>query len=54
MGASIHNVTFSTAGVSGSGDKTSGGSFQKAFPNAGVFNYQCTNHPGMTGKVTVQ
>jgi plastocyanin len=51
--ATVHDVTFSTAGVTGSGDK-SGGTFAKAFPNAGTFNYQCSHHPVlMNGTITV-
>ena len=53
-GVGTHNVTFSTAGFSGSGDKTNGGTFQKQFPNAGTYNFQCTNHPAtMSGTITV-
>jgi len=49
-----HNVTFDNAGVSGSGDMTSGASFSKQFGTAGTYTYHCTNHYGMTGTVTVQ
>lgn len=49
-----HNVTF--AAVAGAPtnipDKTTG-SANRTFDTAGTFNYQCTNHPGMTGVVTV-
>ena len=54
MGGGIHNVTFATAGITPSGDKTNGGTFQKQFPNAGTFNYACSNHGGMNGSITVQ
>ncbi|MGH7520593.1 MAG: cupredoxin domain-containing protein [Gemmatimonadales bacterium] len=27
--------------------------FARTFPTAGTFTYQCTNHGGMTGSVTV-
>jgi len=51
---SPHNVTF--AGVAGAPtnitDRTSG-SVPKTFNTAGTFAYQCTNHGGMTGSVTV-
>ncbi|HEV2672407.1 MAG TPA: plastocyanin/azurin family copper-binding protein [Gemmatimonadales bacterium] len=49
-----HNVTFANAtGVPANiGDMTSG-SAQRTFNTAGVFTYQCTNHPVMTGTVTV-
>jgi plastocyanin len=31
-----------------------GGSYQRTFPTAGTFSYQCTLHPGMSGTVIVQ
>lgn len=50
-GALGHNVTFS----SGSSSSTqSSGTFQRAFPAAGSFNYRCTIHAGMSGTVTVE
>jgi plastocyanin len=50
----VHDVTFSTPGMTGSGDKT-GGTFAKAFPTAGTFTYQCSKHPVlMNGTITVQ
>ena len=52
-GQATHNVTFDNAGVTGSGDLGSGGSFQKVFNTAGTYTYQCTNHYGMTGSITV-
>jgi plastocyanin len=50
-----HNVTFGNtpATVPNSGNKNSGDTFQVTFPQAGVYSYQCTLHPGMTGSVTV-
>jgi plastocyanin len=49
-----HNVTF--AAVAGApadiADRTSG-SAQRTFNTAGAFTYQCTNHGGMNGSVTV-
>ena len=49
-----HNVTFDA--VQGAPlpipDRTSG-SVQRTFNTAGAFTYQCTNHGGMTGTVTV-
>jgi plastocyanin len=53
--AGPHNVTFSNppATVPNSGDKLSGATFVVTFPQAGVYNYQCTIHPGMKGTVTV-
>jgi len=52
-GSGIHNITFSTAGLTGANDRTTG-TFQKTFASAGAFNYSCTNHVGMTGTITVQ
>jgi plastocyanin len=50
-GAAVHNVTF--AGGPASNDQSSG-SYQRTFNAVGVFNYSCTNHAGMTGRVTIQ
>ncbi|HXO85086.1 MAG TPA: plastocyanin/azurin family copper-binding protein [Gemmatimonadales bacterium] len=49
-----HNVTFAatTGAPTNIPDRTSG-SVPKTFNTAGTFNYQCTNHVGMTGTVTV-
>ena len=49
-----HNVTFAaaTGAPSNIPDRVSG-SDSRIFNTAGTFNYQCTNHPGMTGTVTV-
>jgi plastocyanin len=47
-----HNVTFATNPPANIPDRTSG-SVQRTFSSAGTFNYQCTNHVGMTGSVTV-
>ena len=33
---------------------TANAQFSHPFVTAGTFNYQCTIHPGMTGRVTVQ
>ena len=30
-----------------------GGTFQRVFDTPGVFDYECTIHPGMVGRVTV-
>lgn len=51
-GATLHNVTFASG--ASSQNIASGATFQRAFPAAGTFSYQCTLHPGMTGTVTVQ
>lgn len=48
-----HNVTFSTAGApTNIGNRTSGAD-QRTFNTTGTFAYECTNHAGMTGSVTV-
>lgn len=52
-----HNVTFDTPKPPGTpadiGDRTAIGTVTRTFTTAGTFNYRCTNHPGMTGSVTV-
>ena len=50
----IHNVTFSTAGSPANIGNHGSGSTSRTFPNAGTYNYQCTQHSGMSGQVTVQ
>lgn len=51
-GGQVHNVTF-PAGASSS-DQGSG-TFQRAFPAAGTFTYQCTIHgASMSGEIRVQ
>ena len=53
-GSNAHNVTFANSQISDSGDQTSG-TFSTAMPTAtGDYDYQCTNHAGMDGTVTVQ
>lgn len=53
-GSTAHNVTFTSQGApAGVGNFTSG-SKTVTFPNSGTFQYQCTNHAGMSGTVTVQ
>jgi adhesin/invasin len=51
---SAHNVTFAavTGAPTNIGNQTTG-SAQRTFNTAGTFNYQCTNHAGMTATVTV-
>jgi plastocyanin len=49
--ASDHNVTFAD-GVA-SPTQAANSTFRRTFATAGTFNYQCTLHPGMTGKVVV-
>lgn len=49
-----HNVTFgATAGAPANIPNTNSGSVDRTFNSAGVFNYQCTLHAGMTGSITV-
>jgi plastocyanin len=52
---SLHNVTFAgtPAGAPADIANRSSGSDQRTFNTAGTFTYQCTNHPGMNGTVTV-
>lgn len=55
--AASHNVTFAaTAGAPASIGTCATGTCTTArtFATAGTFDYQCTNHAGMTGTVTVQ
>lgn len=48
-----HNVTFQGAGTPVNIPNHSSGTNDRAFPDVGVFNYSCTLHAGMTGRVTV-
>jgi len=53
---SVHNVTFAGTPPGAPADipdRSAVGTVSRTFNNAGTFNYQCTNHPGMTGSVTV-
>jgi plastocyanin len=52
-GTTTHNVT-SVAGrrFKTIGDRSSG-SQSRAFTRAGTYRYECTLHPGMTGRITV-
>ena len=49
---SQHNVTFAGGGVANIPNMTTG-SAARTFNTAGTFTYQCTNHGGMTGSVTI-
>jgi plastocyanin len=53
--AGPHNVTFISppANVPNSGDQLSGYTLPVTFSKAGIYDYQCTIHPGMRGTVTV-
>ena len=48
-----HNVTFSGAGAPASIASFSSGSQARTFPTSGTWNYTCTNHAGMTGRIDV-
>ncbi len=48
-----HNVTFSSGGSPANIANHSSGSNSRDFTTAGTFNYQCTLHAGMNGRVTV-
>jgi plastocyanin len=51
--AVLHNVTFTEAGAPANIPNMGAGSTVRTFPTAGSFSYQCTNHAGMNGTVTV-
>jgi plastocyanin len=53
--AMLHNVTFTGAAPTGGNipDQATG-SVQRTFPTAGTYDYRCTIHAGMAGRVTVQ
>jgi plastocyanin len=53
-GSTAHNVTFTSQGAPTSVGNFTSGSKSVTFPNSGTFQYQCTNHAGMQGTVTVQ
>lgn len=48
-----HNVTFSATGAPGNIGNSTGTTVSRTFGSAGTFNYQCTLHPGMAGRVVV-
>lgn len=52
----VHNVTFAGAQPPGGhiGDTNPGASVDRVFPAAGTYDYDCTRHSGMTGRVIVQ
>ena len=50
-GAVDHNVTFNDGPSS---PTQSSGGYTRVFGAAGTFPYRCTQHPSMTGTVTVQ
>lgn len=49
-----HNVTFSSGGVTGSGNFSSGVKSLTMPTAPGTYGYQCTLHAGMSGTVKVQ
>lgn len=53
MSTVLHNVTFSTGGAPANIPNHDAGANDRVFPTPGVFNYSCTLHAGMTGRVTV-
>jgi plastocyanin len=53
-GSTAHNVTFAqTAGAPANVGNMTTGSASRTFNTSGSYSYQCTNHSGMTGTVTV-
>jgi plastocyanin len=53
--ALTHNVTWTSGAPTGGNiPDTGSGSVQRTFPTAGTFDYRCTLHAGMNGRVTVQ
>jgi plastocyanin len=53
-GGVLHNVTFAaTTGAPANINNRASGSESRTFGTAGTFNYQCTLHVGMNGKVVV-
>ncbi|MFN2398001.1 MAG: plastocyanin/azurin family copper-binding protein [Gemmatimonadaceae bacterium] len=55
ISGATHNVTFGAAApVGGNIPDTRSGSVTRTFTVTGTYNYQCTRHAGMTGRVVVQ
>lgn len=50
----LHNVTFTTAGAPANIPDHTAGNTARTFTTTGTFAYDCTNHAGMSGTVTVQ
>ena len=46
-----HDVTFDDGTASGTMD--GGATYERTFETAGTYDYDCTIHPGMVGRVTV-
>jgi plastocyanin len=54
-GKVAHNVTFAaTTGAPANIPNMTSGSNSRSFAASGSYSYQCTNHPGMNGTVSVQ
>jgi plastocyanin len=50
----LHNITLaSVPGAPLSEPNRTSGVVWRVFATAGTFTYQCTNHAGMTGSVTI-
>jgi plastocyanin len=49
-----HNVTSRGAKRFKTIPDRTAGSIRRTFANAGVYRYECTLHPGMTGQITVR
>ena len=49
-----HNVAFGSADAPSGCGNWSIGDCLRTFPTAGIFDYVCTLHSGMAGRVTVQ
>lgn len=48
-----HTVT-SDSGAFASGQLSNGGTFSQTFNTAGTFDYHCSNHPSMKGRIIVE
>ena len=54
VGDSVHNVTSTGSKRFKSSTDKSSGTYAVTFKKAGVYNYVCSIHDGMKGKVTVR
>jgi plastocyanin len=53
FGTLAHTVTFQTAGSPADVPATTNDQIPRSFPAAGTYQYICTIHPGMAGRVVV-
>jgi plastocyanin len=53
-GSTKHNVISTGSRRFKSISTRSSGSLRRTFSRAGTYRYQCTLHPGMTGRITVR